>query len=733
MSPSPPWPPQLSWPVLTPRYLSLPALDRATTLGLLKTIFWTHAFYTDRPSRIAVQKCLVSLCKTGEAETITPLVAAVRQEAQKQGIAPGSAFVLVEWCGLFIQNLAGTPLWEKLGNDILLATADSLEKCLQPTSRGTVGSSALVITRRGFRSLVLGENTDKVVSAAVASLATKGAQPTAKNAPLLGVIAGVCSRKAHAKPILEKLKSQYLTFYIREIVGSRAPLPKHLAGGLADFFSAFVSPEDLEKEVFPALEKGLLRAPEVVLNDLITPLVHSLPEEFDLSKALTGRFIKPLLSNIKSSNADIRTGAVTAFKELVSGSRDFGRLEEVADEVLGPLKSGKLASADHRILHSEMLIALPTTTGIASKIAAGLPALTNKEGNEHALAAETLALNASAIALFPSDAEVPKALIDAYVKGLAEKKLPVRRIWILRSGEVLYTFSQDADGTLPTSFVKFAEAIITPLLAIFSEVAANPTAAAQTGQVTGALVLCGVGSLLQRPELASLHASAKKAAIQKTSLTLDPKPSYLLNQRIYSKFAEDDLKWLSRALSAVAPALGGGSASVKTAWAQAFFFLVCSATASPNLLRQVTNTLSDLYIRSTANSEDVSVVTEAIISGLWHWVEATEAGDRESAAALAKSENSNLHLILRSICLTPKEYADRAGVDPVKSQLESQMCSLLVLAKVELIPKASWIELCLKVETDPGELAKKYEDRLVEEIVARTGFEEKVNSPKCLV
>ncbi|KAK4442659.1 translational activator GCN1 [Podospora aff. communis PSN243] len=710
--------------------LSHKSLDRATTLGLLKTLFWTHAFYTDRPSRSAVQKCLVSLCKTGEAETITPLVGAVRQESQKQGIAPGSAFVLVEWCSLFMQNLAGTPLWEKLGNDIILAAADSLERCLQPTSRGSVGNSALVITRRGFRSLVSGENTEKVISAAVASLAAKAAQPTAKYAPMLGVIAGVCSRKPNAKPAVEKLKSQYLTFYTREIVGSRTPLPKHLANGLADFFSAFVSLEELDKEVFPALEKGLLRAPEVVLNDLVTPLVESLPEEFDLSKVLSGRFIKPLLSNIKSSNAAVRTGAVTAFKELVSGSRDFSCLEQVADEVLDPLKSGKLASADHRVLHSEMLVALPATTGISSKIANGLPPLTAKEGNEAALAAETLALNNSAIALLPSDVDIPKALIDAYVKGLADKKVPVRRMWILRSGEVLFTFSRDTAGSLPANFVKFASAIIPPLLAIFSEVAANPTAAAQSGSVTGALVLCGIGALLQRPELASLHAAAKKAAIQKTSLTLEPRPSYLLNQRIYSKLTEEDLKWLCRALSAVAPALGGSDAAVRTAWAQAFFFLICSSTTVPSVRKQATNALSDLYAQSTAKSEEVSVVTESVIGGLWHWVEAIEAVDKESAAALAKTDNSNLHLVLRSICLTPKEYADRAGVDRVKSQIESQMCSLLVLAKSELIPRASWIDFCLKVETDPGELARKYEDRLVNEIVARTRFDEKSDSVK---
>ncbi|KAK3316997.1 armadillo-type protein [Apodospora peruviana] len=706
--------------------ISHKTLDKPTTLGILKVLFWSHAFYNDRNSRQAVQKCLASIAKTGDADILTPLVAAIRQETQKSGIAPGSAYVLLEWSNLLMQYLAGTPLWDKFGNDIILAQADALDKCRQPDSRGTVGRSALVITRRGFRKLVSGADKEKAINTAVQALTVKGAQPTAKNAVLLGVIAGVCSRNSDVKPILEKLKAQYFTFYSREIVGSRVQLPKHLAGGLEDFFAAFVSMEDLEKDIFPALEKGLLRAPEVVLNDLLTPLVHALPEEFDLSKALSGRFIKPLLTNVKSTNTTIRNAVVTVFIAIVSGCRDFTVLEQVADEILNPLKSGKLASADHRILHSEILVALPQSTGIAAKIAAGLPALTAKEGNEAALNAETLALTTSAINLLPSDADIPKPLLDVYVKGLAEKKLPVRRIWILRAGEILHTFSQDAQGSLPPNFMKFLEATVPPLLATFSEVVANPIAAAQNGLTTGALVACGMGSLLQRPESASLHTAAKKAAIQKNSLVLEPKPSFLLNPRIYSKLSDDDLKWLSRALSAVAPALANSNTAVKTAWAQAFIYIVCSSTTSPAVRRQAMNDLSNLYVQSASNSDEPSsVVTEAIVSGLWRWVEDNEAADKESAAALAKSENTNLHLVLKSICLSPKQYADRAGAEPEKAKLEAQMCSLLVLAKTQLIPRASWIELCLKVEVDPGELTKKYEQVLTDEIVGRTGFEQK--------
>ncbi|KAL2132761.1 hypothetical protein VTI74DRAFT_3416 [Chaetomium olivicolor] len=693
--------------------ISQKALDRPTTLGILKTLFWSHAFYIDRPSRQAVQRCLVSLCQTGDADLLTPLVAAVRQETQKQGIAADSAFVLVEWCSLFMQSFAGTPLWEKFGKDVVLATADGLEKCLQPTAKNTMGSSALVIARRGLRKLVVVD--PKTVDAAVQTLAAKGTQPAAKNAVLLGAIAGVCSRKPEAKPVLEGLKSQYFTFYTREIVGSRTPLPAHLADGLKDFWSAFVTLEDLDKEVFPALEKGLLRAPEVVLNDLITPLVRALPG-FDLSQALSGRFVKPLLSNVKSSNATIRAGVVTAFEAIAATSHDSALLEKVADEVLGPLKTAKLASADHRVLHSEMLVALPPSAGIAIKVAAGLPAIVGKEANEAALSAETLALNASAAALL-RDAEAPKPLIDAYVKGLGDKKIPVRRIWILRTGELLQSFAQGTETELSKGAVAFAEAVVPALLTSFNEVVANPTAAAQSGLVTSALVVAGLDTVVSRLESANIQALLKKASVQKNSLAVDPKPSFLLNQRIYSKFAEDDHEWFCRALSAVVPALSSNSEAVKIAWTQAFIFLICSTTASPAVRRQATDALSDLCAKQAVAAD--------IIKGMWHWIEATESAEKESAAVLAKSGTSNLHLVLKSICLSPKEFTDRTGADADKAKLEAQLCSLLVLAKPQLIPRASWIDLCLRVELDPGALAKKYEEALVQEIVARTVFGQK--------
>ncbi|TPX16558.1 uncharacterized protein E0L32_003852 [Thyridium curvatum] len=697
-------------------------IEPASLAALLPTLFWTHAFYQDRPSRSAVQACFVSICKKGDSSHLAPLVSALRQESHKANIAPNNAFVLMEWCSVLMQALAGTALWDKFGKDIVLSDAEALEKCLRPPSRSGLAHSALVVTRRGFRKLFAASaNCEKTLQEAVQILTAKGNQPTAKYAPLLGVIAGVSSRNDQARPVLQSVKAQYFAYFTREIVGSRTPIPVHLASGLRDFFSDFVTAEDLQAEIVPQLAKGLLRAPEIVLNDLVSPLIDALPKDIELSRTLNEHLLKPLLSNVKSTNAVIRSGAVSVFRKIVTRCSDLGSLEKVVDEILGPLKTGKLASADHRILHCEMLIAVPKSEASANKIVTGLPLITAKEGNEAALAAETAALNESTKILLFGAAELPKAALDAYAKGLAEKKLPLRKIWILAAGEQLLQLRNDT-GSLPANAIKFAEVILAPLFETYNDVLANPLTASQNGLATGAFVICAVAPFLfEASTSSSLSAMAKKFSMAKQCLSLAPKPSFLLNPRIYSKLVtEDDLRWNYRALAAAVDGLPEDEESdVGVAWAQAFIYVICASGISHQVRREACEALSLAYIRKP---QQVSAV---IIHGIWQWLESLEAGDKDSAAVAAKSENANLHLVLKAIFLPTKEFSQKHGNEPDKQLLEPQLCSVVVLARPELVPRCSWIDLCLRLELDPGSLAHKYEKDLLQEVANRTDLDQK--------
>ncbi|KAK7937977.1 eIF-2-alpha kinase activator GCN1 [Apiospora aurea] len=701
------------------------AVDVSATPRVLKLLFDTHPAYNDRPSRRAVQSCLVSIvANASEPKAIAPFINALRLESQKAGIAPNNAFVLVEWCGSLLSTIAATPMLGQFGLDIVHANAAALERCFQPPTRSSVADSAITVTRRGLRAAFWQkEFRGSFIEDVVKALTTKAGQSTARNAVMLGVVAGVSSRHDKAKPLLASRKADYFGFFTREIAGSKTQLPDHIASGLRDFFLDFVTFEDLTKEVVPSIEKGLLRAPEVVMG-LVPGLITSLPQDMDLSTVLGGHLMKPLLANVKSSNPVIRQAVKTTFETTVSKCQDFKILEQVADEIVGPLKSGKLASADQRVLHSEMLQSLPLSASIASKVTAALPLVVGKEGNELALAAELSAFTCCVSYEIQHNVELATPVLDAYIKGLADKKIPSRRLWILKAGEVLSYF-KNTQESIPSNAVKFAESIASPLAESWAEVNKNPLAAVQSTLISGAYVVTVLAyQIFPQVESQSIKASIKKAAVSKESLVLEPKPSFLLNHRIYNRLStEDDLRWFLAALSAVVVDFVEAPGSVRAAWSQALIFLASSPTVPPQIRKETCETITKLYAKQP------TLVSEAVVAGLWQWIESTELSDKESVAASAKFDKTNLHLPLRSICLTEEDFK-KEGTERNLEAIEKQMCSLVALARPNLIPRSNWIESCLKVGLDPGSLVLRHEASLLQEITDKTSFEQKSSAIK---
>ncbi|KAI8673619.1 Ribosomal protein L19 [Fusarium keratoplasticum] len=695
--------------------LTQKSLDPSSIPRLLQLFFGTYAFYADRESRLSVQRCLVALVSAGvDPKTISPLIAAIRKESQKHGIAPTSAFVLVEWCSLFMQHLDAS-LWDQFATDILLTDADALDRCHQLVSRKSVVHSAVIVTRRGLRKLLSNpDSSEKRLSDAVNVLATKGAQSTPRNAILLGIIAGVSARKEHLRPVLDSLKPKYYEFFSRELIGSRTAVSEHLILGFADFFTSFATLDEVSKELIPALEKGLLRAPEVILGGVLTPLVRSLPESFDLSKVLEQKLLKPILSNVKSTNAAIRAGALDAFRALVNRCNDDASLEKITNEIATPLKSGKLASPDQRILHAQMLEFVPLSKSSADKIVNAVSVVAGKEGNEGALAAETLALARAVAFILDNEGEIPKAVLDPIAKGLADKKAPSRKCWLLRVGYILQTLAEAQSASPGMS--AFVEAVIPKIITTFNEVTANAATAAQNGLIVGAYILTAVTPHVRRlfPD-SPADSALVKASVVKHSLSLDPKPSFLLNHRIYSKVtAEEDLRWFARALTSAFESLEQDADNqVALAWSEAIIHQIAAHNVPPSIQQETSKALSGLYIR---NPKRVSTL---IINGLWDHLEHSGSRDRDHSI-----DPHNLVHVVKAICLTPKDL-EKSGQSIAKEDLESQANSLLVLARSELIPRANWIDLCLRMELDPGELVRKYQSELLEEIDNKTSFDQK--------
>jgi hypothetical protein len=338
--------------------------------------------------------------------------------------------VLTEWCSIILQSLSKdleAPLRVVL--EVIAANAKTLELSVGGQSRFSVKKSALRVSRRALRAAFSRNDGEEVIRETVEKL-TNDSSSCQRNAPFLGVVAGVSARLPDKSSILGNCKGAVLKFYTKEILGSRTVVPHHIASGLSDFFSSFATLEDIRTEVVPVLEKVTLRSPEIILSGIISELCHSLSDEVDLSEVVYSRLSKPLIASLKSTNPVIRQGAVDSFAAVIGkcGSEEW--LLKVSSELLGPLKTNKVPNAEHRALFAQVLFTFPCFPSLSLELVTGLVQTVSRESNEVALEMELKALCKHLASTLDSKKDPGGEVAKAIMKGAAAKKIPIRKLWM---------------------------------------------------------------------------------------------------------------------------------------------------------------------------------------------------------------------------------------------------------------------------------------------------------------
>ncbi|KAL8708395.1 MAG: hypothetical protein Q9220_006685 [cf. Caloplaca sp. 1 TL-2023] len=573
--------------------------------------------------------------------------------------------------------------------------------------RPSLKRSALVVARRTLRNLFKGEHGVHRVRQLIDGFANPSSRLGPRGAVFLGVVAGVCARRLHLKSAFEEQKKQYISFFLRELIGSRTPISHHLSTALGDFFSTFITFDDMQKDLVPPIEKAILRAPEVVLNDLVSPLIEALPDSVDMAALLANNLSKPLLSNVKSSNPLIRDGAIATLVSIIKHSREEGSLAKVVDEILGSLTTSKVTGAEHRTMYARILQNMPALTSRSEAICRALATIALKEPNEGALNAQLQVISRHLAILVctntPSTEACLKSCADAACKGLSDKKPATRRAWILMVGDTLWQ-TKDHDGH--PVVCSFMSTTVPKMLELYREVNANILAATQSGMVVVGFVLAALCTYMMNVHHDDkIVASIRKASIHEQTWPSDPKGPFLFSPRVYTKLGSpEDLRWAIRALVASSHTLStSGVAGADNAWAQAFIFLMTALSVPHNVRNEAAQALKDSYLT------EPSRVAKSIIGGLWQWHECLVSGKQESAAVAAKSGNTRLNLVVRAMCPSQEQLRLNAFLN--HELMHDQLIDLLVLCHPPLIPNISWIDTCLASGLDPGDLARSSSDR----------------------
>ena len=680
-------------------------------LPIFLLLFRTYPVFVDRPSRRAVQVCLRDFIrKTISTPQAQQAMSDVVSHAVNLKLAASTAFALLEWCVVFLEEMAVA--LDDIGYDwvinVMIAHAHLLETVMRHSSKQSLVDSAITVSRRALRAVFgIKEHGPALVRRAVADLSKKQQE----FAPYLGVIAGVSARIPQVKPVMEEEKTKVLQFYARELVGARKHVPAYIAMGIRDIFISFATEEDLEKEIWPALEKALLRNPEVVVTGLFYSLPSCMPEHIDLSEPLAKRFCKPLLACIKSSNPDLRSGCVQAFKQWTDRCSDEKFLVKVVEETITPLKGGKLTAVEHRSLHGRCLLWTPCYPEVSKAIVAGMPAVISRESNDASLDFHVKAFCKHLSFLIHSGIPIAKEQLAAIVKGCEDKRVPFRKCWFINFGDMLWNADKCALTASPNFAKDCLKPVIKKLQTDFKEIFANPLPAVQSGSLPIASILTALSCQAFREVTEGDAPLLASDDIVQQSLIMSPKPSFLLNPKAYTKLCmSDELRWFNKALSRVCrePQFEAADSATKNAWAQAFMFVV-SGAPNPDVRREAARELTACYVDYPA------LVGPTIVEGMWHWLYAIDTVDKESAAVAAQGTDGKLSVVVSAITVDKAEaHKIDAGV------LKKQLVQYLTLCRRDLIHGANWIKLVLKTGIDPGELVRENIDQCMKLILLST-------------
>lgn len=627
---------------------------------LVTILLRTYSRYIDRDSRLAsltVFSKLISVDQAAASQDSTGAVAKhalawLKREAEricKPSTAASSNTTLptitalhAYVCALYSTVCASSidapkapesSTWDSLVQ-LLATTYDAV--LADTTGRHSVKSNAITLTRRTLR------NAHAYLPRLIRTLCAISASAAAIRASaLLGEAVGVCIRlrvgseqvkgapDGVGRSYVNQAKDQILAFYTTHIVASKTVVPEHSLLALDDFIAEQVTQDDLTSILRPQLEKMLLRSPEVAL-----PIATRI---FAAVKLDVGPHAKPLLNPVvsasRSSNAATRAKASAFFSVLSARIRqDDAAKSAVVDELLAILKGGKAASPEARTSIYLMLSSVaPGQASKSSSIVEVVASLLAKEAQEASMHAAVRCIAVHLEWLISQADTVPAPSISAALaKEMQNSKVPIRKAVCMAIGDLFWHMTDEQRATSATR--TFAEALLPAFEANLKNASTNPLTAPGgplEGYVAAAVLegrLAGLGS-------DKIDSVVRKNAALEVILVVDPKPSFLLADKVFRKIAtpEEEL-WLSHALQAVIVRRAQTLAADKPAQIQVALALihVLFHATGPNSKRSVLTLVQNL-----AQTEPI-LIHDIITSGISAFLEQPQAHTSGSVSSAPK-------------------------------------------------------------------------------------------------
>ncbi|KAI0710312.1 ARM repeat-containing protein [Cerioporus squamosus] len=709
-------------------------LSLSQVMDVFKLLTSTYPRYVDAESRQGVEEVGVAMVrrdelrgtpqgepgesKFGVAEQVLGWMSQEvgRIHKRSSSYAAADMFVLLSWCcGLYVACLECNPDFSKSRSwtTLLGVMASLVDMLLDPTthSKKSLQKSTLVRTRRALRHSP--EKLPEVMRTLVAL--TKSLPSPLTVVPILGISVDVLLRLKNfkdesLKQIDATVKNEVIQLYAGAVLMSRTSVPAHVSSALHGFIQSYVTPEDFSGTILPAMEKALLRSPEISLSVIADFLpAYSHPVEGDSFR----RLLTPALNSAKSSNHVVRVSSIALFKVLIKLTPSSADLEHTVTELLSLPKAGKTAGPDHRLALYTMLGSIPPSESVSSQIVqTGLPLLA-KETHDASVSALGSSLIPHLVQTLRA-ASLPSDIASVAAKEMTNAKPVVRRAFCSLVGSALWEL-----GNLDTAAsITLAKAVLLSFETNLKTVSANPLGAIAgplEGYVATAILL---GPLARSKEFDDVIPH--NATLQSIS-SAHPKPSFLLWDKVYQKLGgEEDETWLLRASEAVLAYIKDEvlkNEHTRTSLGSIFLHLAVEGS-SPQIRR---STLSTVERLASTLPEHINLSALAATSA---HLSREKPHSKTAIASDDQDTSPNKEARLPAFLLACAAFADDCPQD-IKERLLWDWVVVAHHPGHSGNIRPVWIELCQKAKVDPHDLVSAHADAILEKVFSAIDVQSK--------
>lgn len=439
---------------------------------------------------------------------------------------------------------------------------------------------------------------------------------------------------------------------------------------------------------------------------------------FDPSSIFAAKWLEPLLNHLRSTSPTTVKGAKALWEALARVCREADALIKVAEGVSKLLTSGKVNSWEHRVIMYNALSSLAQATepAVSQKALEGYFAMIAKEAHEQAMAAAVDGVGRHLTVLIYNDefCAANKEFVDKVVKtstdGLNAAKPLARKSWANAVGTTVWDHKDAASATLSANIVKYLQA----LFKTFNKIVDKPLMW-KDGPVEAYVMIAIISGRIQHwPTVpAPVVDLLKTQKYPSQVLISQPKPSYLLWDRIYTKAltAEEGL-WLVRALTSVFAEETQESLEKTGAGHLAAQALVWIITSHPD---HTVRRSAYQQVSSMAASEPVKL-DHFMKQAVKQWLLDIENNVKDSTAVSAVNADSynketatfRLAAVLNAITSYDKNVPESTkGVE---------LIDMMILAHHEYIAsptnRYNWITLVQRANVDPGKLVREKSSKI---------------------